>query len=180
MKDISYDFNYKYKPPRKSKRICKVEGCNNTVVGYNYCSKHYQEYKRFKTIRKRNHKTPNQIIIKNDYAELCLYNINNEVIAKSLIDIEDIEKVSKFKWYQNTKTKYVQTDGNTKYPLRMLLHRYIMNVQDCFNSTNYVDHINMNKLDNRKSNLRLCTNKENMENTPAYKKKFPIKFVYHN
>lgn len=62
---------------------------------------------------------------------------------------------------------------------KIYLHRFIMNVHNYFTPDNYVDHINMNKLDNRKSNLRLCTNKENMENTIAHKKKYPIEFIYN-
>lgn len=173
---LRVDFNYKPKTYRKGKAICKVKGCNNIVVGFGYCSKHYQEYRRYKTIRKRNIKTPNEIIINNNFAEVVLYNYKCEPIAKAIIDLDDIEKVSKYKWYVD-KNGYIRHDykDGTIY-----LHRYIMNVHHYFAPDNYIDHINMNKLDNRKSNLRLCTNKENMENTPAHKKKFPIKFVYHN
>jgi|SRR5699024_12026504 len=43
------------------------------------------------------------------------------------------------------------------------MHRVIMNPPEGM----YVDHINNNKLDNRKSNLRLCTHMQNRHNSVA-------------
>ena len=46
------------------------------------------------------------------------------------------------------------------------IHRKIMNPY----STEFVDHIDWNKLDNRKSNLRICTKTENNINIKKRKK----------
>lgn len=170
------DFRIKPKTYRKGKAICKVDNCNNTVVGFGYCYKHYREYKRYKTIRKRHIKTPNEIVILEHYAKMFLYNYKCEVVNETIIDLDDVEKVSKYKWYYDPTVGYVRRNTINK---KIYLHRFIMNFHNYFTSDNYVDHINMNKLDNRKSNLRLCTNKENMENTIAHKKKYPIEFTYN-
>ena len=75
----------------------------------------------------------------------------------ALIDDEDYEMVSKLKWYaMKTSNKFYVASSNNKY-----LHRFIMNVTD---SNIKVDHINGDTLDNRRSNLRLCSHRENIRN----------------
>jgi len=79
-----------------------------------------------------------------------------------LIDIEDFEKVKRYSWCIS-KTGYPVANINGKVTK---LHRYLLGVK---NPKIIVDHINRNALDNRKSNLRLCTALENSRNTTVSK-----------
>jgi hypothetical protein len=90
------------------------------------------------------------------------------------IDDEDYEKVSKVNWYYRKEGYAV---GNLPSPEKgvypkVLMHRYIVDAP----KGTQVDHINGNKLDNRKDNLRIAnasTNKANCgvrsTNTSGYK-----------
>lgn len=74
-----------------------------------------------------------------------------------LIDSEDLEMVAPHSWCQ-TGRGYVQTtiDKRSTY-----LARFLLNAPHGMD----VDHINHNALDNRRSNLRLCTHQENSCNS---------------
>lgn len=101
-----------------------------------------------------------------------------------LVDTEDFLKISKYKWGL-TKDGYISSSQG-------LLHRVITN---CPNNR-VVDHINHNKLDNRKENLRICTKAENNFNRltaninsetgergitlSSDKRSFIAKFVFNN
>ena len=77
-----------------------------------------------------------------------------------LIDEEDYQLVSRFKWHKGD-TGYAVWRGikdGKKQTIRM--HRLITNCP----KGKIIDHINHDKLDNRKSNLRICTQSENMRN----------------
>lgn len=85
-----------------------------------------------------------------------------------LIDDEDYDKVSKYNWHlgKNRKNIYVIRNKRDK-DKRIVesLHRYLMGHPE----NKIVDHINGNTLDNRKENLRICTNTENTRNKDRYK-----------
>lgn len=74
-----------------------------------------------------------------------------------LLDSEDYQKITKWKW-QLSPTGYVarSTCYKTKRK-RIYLHRVLTNCP----ADKVVDHINKNKLDNRKCNLRICSQREN-------------------
>lgn len=73
------------------------------------------------------------------------------------IDLDDIEKVKNIRWTLNEGYAYNSRFG--------AMHRYILNLNRNHNNhTDYVDHINRDKLDNRKSNLRITDNSGNQKN----------------
>lgn len=92
------------------------------------------------------------IDIENNYAKIIVKSYLNK-IETVFIDIEDIDKCKKYLWNIRT-LNYVRNDEIG------LLHRYIMDCPD----DKVVDHINHNPLDNRKSNLRICTMLQNNHN----------------
>lgn len=80
----------------------------------------------------------------------------------ALVDDEDFDWISKFNWYflkaNRSDNGYAYT---TKKGMSILMHRLIMNTPKGL----FTDHINRNKLDNRKENLRIVTPSENNLNT---------------
>lgn len=89
----------------------------------------------------------------------------------ALVDDEDYEQVMQYKWHaQNIEncwyaTANIRVKGARK-SLRM--HRLLLNLS--FGDRRQVDHINHSGLDNRRSNMRICTNAENRRNRRASKK----------
>jgi hypothetical protein len=84
----------------------------------------------------------------------------------ALIDDADLERVSQYRWHAGEALSrsggqlgwYAKSrvNGRTAY-----LHRFIMEV----GPGQLVDHINGNRLDNRRANLRLCTPAQNAMNS---------------
>lgn len=84
----------------------------------------------------------------------------------AIIDESDYQLVMRFKWRVKRTAghhEYAQAHGPRKKYARVsvLMHRLIMAAQP----GQYVDHINGNGLDNRRANLRICTNAQNSWNT---------------
>jgi len=82
----------------------------------------------------------------------------------AIVDPEDYYQLAKFNWYTNF-------DGTTVYASRkdrrknVMMHRLIMAAPDHL----FVDHIDHNGLNNRRSNLRLCSRAQNNCNTVSRK-----------
>jgi len=86
----------------------------------------------------------------------------------ALVDDDDFEELNQWKWsvvksgdnYYAMRSKYLgKVDGKMKF-LHFSMHRVITNAKKC----EQIDHINGNGLDNRKNNLRACTQSENQRN----------------
>lgn len=73
-----------------------------------------------------------------------------------VIDTEDFEKVKNYCWRKERKDYFI-ANSRDKTNKIIWLHRVIMDAKD----NEYVDHINWDKSDNRKSNLRIATKTQN-------------------
>ena len=136
---------------------CRVDKCNHEVTRYpktGLCDKHYVQLYKHGKILNRTNRDPNEIIEHEDYAEIVLYNKKQEEVSRALIDLEDIDKVKDLKWYMDSRG--YAFNGKK----RILLHRLVMDCPDDM----IVDHINHNRLDNRKENLRTCNSSQNNMN----------------
>jgi hypothetical protein len=88
--------------------------------------------------------------------------------AVAIVDDDDYEWLSKNKWYRAGRGYAGRT---TKEVHNVLMHREIMmrHSPPPNDGNQYeVDHINRNKLDNRKENLRWVTHRQNMHNTDSH------------
>ncbi len=139
-------------PPRK----CKANNCNRDAVSAGYCKRHYEQFKRNGKVFAISVHDQNEIVIKSNYAEVVLYNIKCEEIARTKIDLDDIEKIKGHRCGITYGYAYIYLEHHH----RVRLNRYILNAP----SGKLVDHINHDKLDNRKQNLRLCNDRENARN----------------
>lgn len=75
-----------------------------------------------------------------------------------IIDLDDYDKVKNYNWYIHT-SDYVVSSSERK----ISIHRLIMGAYDN-DSKLMIDHINHDKSDNRKCNLRFVTNSQNQMN----------------
>lgn len=99
--------------------------------------------------------------IKNDEYTIMLVNRKDKTY-QVLIDNDDVERVSKIKWHIvniRNDERYLYAVGQLNKK-RIRLHRFITNCPE----EKVIDHINHNTLDNRKSNLKVCSGKENLSN----------------
>ena len=83
-------------------------------------------------------------------------------VKVALVDQDEFEWLSNWKW-SCTSHGYAcrGTTGRGGVKNTYYMHREIINAKDGQD----VDHINGNRLDNRKANLRLCNRSENMMNS---------------
>jgi hypothetical protein len=95
--------------------------------------------------------------------KIPLRNKQKDIIDYTYVSKEDYEILNKYNFSKTNKGYCV---GYINKKSGQLIHRYIIIdiLKNNINSKVYIDHINNNKLDNRRENLRLVTPSENVRN----------------
>lgn len=140
---------------------CQCDCGNTTIVmGYHIKSGKIKScgclnLERIKTMGKK-HKEYNDYYIEDDYVFVKIRNSCDDMIC----DKSDWNlKTNQIKWYKDTKG-YIRgvLVGIKK---SMVFHRVIF---ENIEYNQFIDHINGNKLDNRRCNLRIVTREQNAQN----------------
>jgi hypothetical protein len=82
---------------------------------------------------------------------------------ETIVDDEDFEWLNQWSWYFNTNgyaQRKVYVRGNKSLDEIWFMHRMVAETPEGMDT----DHINGNKLDNRRKNLRIVTRSQNMMN----------------
>ena len=142
------------KPKERSKEVCCI--CGGPFAcrydGKPYCNKHYLRMYFGGTPELRGRASTNNFEIIGDVLK-----ITTKSGIQILADAEDAYKITSHSWCIS-RTGYAVANINYK---TIKMHRLILGDPPAGYVT---DHINGNPLDNRKSNLRFCTLKENARN----------------
>jgi len=124
---------------------CEKKAIRVFENGYFVCAAHFYLLKKYGKVTRTKYDANEIILINQKYAEICLYNMKNIEVARAIVDVENIEKIKEHKWF--LVHGYVRTcDGFS-------LHEFVMDFYKKENSV--IDHINRNRLDNRRENLRI-------------------------
>src|SRR3972149_7546049 len=78
----------------------------------------------------------------------------------AMVDDEDYEWLNQWKWHYHSKGYAARSVKISKRVKLILMHRIIIKNCDSF----LIDHIDRNRLNNKKENLRICTRSENYFN----------------
>lgn len=90
--------------------------------------------------------------------------------AFTRVDPEDYHDLVKFRWRfngQSVTREFTSRENGRRIKKMVRMHREITKAE----SGMVVDHINRNPLDNRRANLRVCSQRENTRNTAGRKRR---------
>lgn len=130
-------------------RLCSAPGCTNNAHCKGLCPTHYW---RVNTYGSYDLPVPTVVHIKHDYAEAEITDKHGKVVLTIMIDKDDAEFVSGLDLHMSHGYAVNKKFG--------ALHRILLNCP----SGMEVDHINRNRSDNRRSNLRVVTKEDNLRN----------------
>lgn len=140
---------------------CDVEGCDRPSIAYGYCSKHYKRYKETGSPIGRVVGDYNDFSIQNNIVIMNLYS-KRKKIAEFIFDIYDLDTVKNKHWY-------LGADGYPTGKINGKIYKFHKFILEDFKNEYTYDHIDRNKLNNTRENLRKVTTEQNMWNSSLKK-----------
>lgn len=146
----------------RTEQECKIR----TIKGMQLCPKHVTQHYRNGRFLSETIYDGNQIIYHDDFAEIILKDKYCNVVGSAIIDIEDVDRCSQLKWH-------IKTSRHTNYAIatidehtKVFLHRFVLN----YDGPDDIDHKDRDGLNNRKSNLEVCSHSKNLTNQGTHRK----------
>jgi len=133
---------------------CQIESCGRPHLALGYCMMHHGRLRRHGDANKTKR------LVRKNYIERGVGYIQLSENKYAVCDAEDFGYLSQFNWMVSGDGYAIRncTKDGSRYTKTM--HREIMS----FPKELQVDHINHNRLDNHKANLRLASHLGNAQN----------------
>lgn len=133
---------------------CSVYNCKKDKTAKGYCYNHYYSFRTYGSPLAVEENKSLEVKIKGKVVYIELTNG-----GYALVDVRDYKKVQNYRWSMAGRGYAI---GNNKKRKLAKMHHLVMNKKHGYE----IDHINLNKLDNRRSNLRYVTHSINTLNGP--------------
>ena len=111
------------------------------------------------------------------YESVLLFRRNGTLAGRALVDVADVDLVRQHVWhltgrgYAATNITHplggLKRDGVRTRQTALMMHRLILGLG--FGDRTFTDHVNRQRCDNRRRNLRIATPALNMQNIPSYR-----------
>lgn len=133
---------------------CSVHECNRDILAKDFCAKHYKHLYRYGYILEKTRYDKNEYVVDGDIVKVFTTDKRGKKNGFFIVDTDDFELIKIMKWGHGCGYICGSMTG------RPLLHRFIMKPS----RAQLVDHINFDRMDNRRSNLRVCSRSQNNMN----------------
>lgn len=148
-------------PLQQTGSVCRVDGCEAAYEAKGYCAYHYERWRASGDPEAPSRKEPSSVV---EIDGVLRVQLGGEQAggAVTLVSPRDRELVEGHSWWM---TSYGYAEGKID-GVKIRLHRLILACPD----NRQVDHINGDRLDNRRENLRVVTFPEQMQNKKPWGK----------